>query len=146
MAAMLPLPSRCYITAEPIAPYFQLIKIVSPMPPNQILSRLWAEVVQGKNVFPSIICEECDCYPTHHRCLVEVSDGGFLFDGLVMCCIAVCAICSTGFGNEGSFKCAEHAPTVYERPSTEAHDSPNNRKESNPSNRVMEKENCPPNN
>jgi hypothetical protein len=129
-----------------IAAYFQLIKKVSPMPPSQILSRLRVEVVQGKNVFPSVICEECDNYPTHHRCLVEVSDGGFLFDGLAVCGIAVHAICSAEFGNEGLFKCAEHAPTIYERPVTEAHDSANNRKESNLSNRAMEKENRPPNN
>jgi hypothetical protein len=69
-----------------------------------------------------------------------------LFDGLALCGIAVCDICSANFGSDGSFKCAEHAPTVYERLTTEACDSADNRKVSSPSNRVMEKENCPPNN
>ncbi len=116
-----------------IAGYFQL-KAVSEMPPGQLLPRLQVEVVQGKNVFPSIICEESKCYPTQHRCLVEVTDGGFFFDGLVMCGIAVCAICSAKFGQEGTFRYAEHTPTIYEGPTTEAHEPAIvNRKELNPS-------------
>ncbi len=60
--------------------------------------------------------------------------------------IAVCAICSAKFGQEGTFRCAEHTPSIYEGRTTEAHESATvNRRESNQSNKVKEKENQPPN-
>ncbi len=91
----------------------------------------------GKNVFPSIICEECDCFPTQQICLVEVTTGGYLFDGLVMCGAAVCVICSAQFSQEGTFRCVMQAVTSYERHATEPRDYATNF--------VMEKKNRPPN-
>jgi hypothetical protein len=85
----------------------------SEMPPSQLPPSLRVEIVQGRNVFPSIICEECDRFPTQHRCLVEVTTGGYLFDGLVVCGAAVCAICSTKCGQEGTFRCGLHAATTF---------------------------------
>ncbi len=50
------------------------------------------------------------------------------------------------FGQEGTFRCADHKASVYERQTTEAHEYPIvNRVESNPPNKVAEKENQPPN-
>lgn len=74
----------------------------------QAIPQLQVQCLNGREVFPSIICEECDRYPTQHRCLFEVSVDGYLFEGRQVCGIAVCSICSSSFGNEGFFTCAEH--------------------------------------
>jgi hypothetical protein len=44
--------------------------------------RLYVEVVQGRNVVPSILCEVCNQLPTQHRCLNEVTTDGDLFEGM----------------------------------------------------------------
>jgi hypothetical protein len=52
---------------------------------------------------------------------VEVTDGGYLFEGLIVCGIAVCTIlCGADFGNECSFKCAEHAALMFVRLNAQA--------------------------
>jgi hypothetical protein len=107
------------------------------MPPSQLPPSLRVEIVQGRNVFPSIICKECDHFPTQHRCLIEVTTGGYLFDGLVVCGAAVCVICSAKFGQEGTFRCVMHAATSSERHATEPNEYATTF--------VTEKENRPPN-
>ena len=83
----------------------------------QAIPKLRVQLINGREVFPSIICEECDRYPTQHRCLFEVDGYGYLFDGRQVCGTAVCSICSSSFGNEGIFTCAEHSSTKEnERP------------------------------
>lgn len=76
---------------------------------NQEYPKLRVDVVGGRNVFPKVTCEECDRFPTQHRCLTEVQSDGYLLDGRLVCGIAVCSICISLFGTEGIYKCAEHS-------------------------------------
>jgi hypothetical protein len=76
---------------------------------NQEYPKLRVDVVGGRNVFPKVTCEECDRFPTQHRCLMEVQSNGYLLDGRLVCGIAVCSICISLFGTEGIYKCAEHS-------------------------------------
>jgi hypothetical protein len=66
------------------------------------------EAVQGRKVFPSILCEDCGRLPTQHRCLVKVSKEGYLFEGAVVCGFAICSPCSSKYGEEGIFHCNLH--------------------------------------
>jgi len=75
---------------------------------------LLVETINGRNVFPSIPCEQCDKYPTNHRCLVEVDEDGYAFEGMLVCGMAICAICSSKCGNEGTFRCYEHSLPLKE--------------------------------
>jgi hypothetical protein len=75
--------------------------------------RLRAEVVQGRNVFPSILCEDCNRLPTQHRCLNEVTTNGYLFEDMLVCGLAICALCSSNYGNEGVFRCEKQSSQLY---------------------------------
>jgi hypothetical protein len=115
---------RVWDASKPVTTIQLIIRTVSEseMPPSQLPPSLRVEIVQGRNVFPSIICKKCDRFPTQHRCLVEVTTGGYLFDGLVVCGAAVCAICSAKCGQEGTFRCGMHAATSSERRATEPYE------------------------
>ncbi len=65
-------------------------------------------VFEWRDVFPSILCEECERFPTQHWCLFDVTKHGYLFDGCQVCGTAVCSICASSFGHEGIFTCVEH--------------------------------------
>jgi hypothetical protein len=75
--------------------------------------RLRVEVVQGRNVFPSILCEDCNRLPTQHRCLNEVTTNGYLFEDMLVCGLAICALCSSNYGNEGVFRCEKQSSQLY---------------------------------
>jgi hypothetical protein len=93
----------------------------------QAIPKLRVQFINGRDVFPSIICEECDRYPTQHRCLFEVDGHGYLFDGRQVCGTAVCSICSSSFGNEGIFTCAEHSSTKENERPAEVNNKENQR-------------------
>lgn len=76
------------------------------------LPTLRVESINGRSVFPSILCEECVTLPTQHRCLTEVING-YLFENRVVCGFAICALCSSRHGNEGVFKCKDHSVALY---------------------------------
>ena len=75
---------------------------------NAAPPRLRVDVVNGRKVFPAILCEDCGNLPTQHRCLVEVSREGFLFESILVCGVAICALCSQKYGGEGIFRCRDH--------------------------------------
>jgi hypothetical protein len=74
--------------------------------------KLRVEFVNGRSVFPSVLCEECNRLPMQHRCLTEVTSAYFFEDSLV-CSFAICALCSSRFANEGVFKCKDHSVPLY---------------------------------
>jgi hypothetical protein len=91
----------------------------------QEIPKLRVTFLNGRDVFPSILCEECGRFPTQHRCLFDVTKHGYLFDGHQVCGTAVCSICASSFGNEGIFTCAEHSSTKEnERPAVKDNERP----------------------
>jgi hypothetical protein len=91
----------------------------------QEIPKLRVQFLNGRDVFPSILCEECERFTTQHRCLFDVTKHGYLFDGCQVCGTAVCSICASSFGNEGIFTCAEHSSTKEnERPDVIGNERP----------------------
>ncbi len=44
---------------------------------------------------------------------MEVSKDGYLFEGLIVCGLAICALCSNKYGNEGVFRCEQHSSHLF---------------------------------
>jgi hypothetical protein len=76
------------------------------------LPTLPVESINGRSVFPSILCEECVTLPMQHQSLTEVING-YLFENRVVCGFAICALCTSRHGNEGVFKCKDHSVALY---------------------------------
>jgi hypothetical protein len=38
---------------------------------------------------------------------------GYLFEGMLVCGLAICALCSSKYGNEGVFRCEKHSSQLY---------------------------------
>jgi hypothetical protein len=91
----------------------------------QEIPKLQVQFLNGRDVFPSILCEECERFPMQHQCLFDVMKHGYLFDGRQVCGTVVCSICASSFGNEGIFPCAEHSSTKEnERPDVKDNERP----------------------